>query len=157
MWAGRAQLVTLQDALAVPSPVRRSLQAVLPVHEFTAYRVSERRASVVTNRDAPPYEVHLTFKTAVDLPGVVGALAGSRQGGHGRAATLLPPGADPTLPACRLVGRDRGAMDVLFPDAATPPTFPFLANVLTFSEEHALAGKFDCPLCVRPGVRLHLK
>lgn len=155
MWAGRRQLVTLQDALAVPAPVRQALQAVLPAREYTAYSVSDRRASVVTNTDAPPYEMHLTYAAALERPAVVRALAGSRE--HGAVAAALPEGADPRLPACRVVGADRGVMDVLFPEAGGAPSFPFLANVLTFSEEHALAGKFDAPLRVCQGVQLHLR
>lgn len=153
MWAGRRELVGLRDALAVPEGVRRALHAVLPAREYTAYRVSDRRASVVSNADAAPYEMHVTFAAAVARPDVVRALAGSRD--HGAAAAALPPGADPSLPACRVVGTDRGVMDVLFGEEA--PTFPFLANVLTFSEEAVLAGRFDAPLCVAAGVQLHLR
>ena len=73
------------------------------------------------------------------------------RGHHARLTHLLPSSADPALPICREVrtsGDITCAMDVLVPDSAEVPSFPFTANFMVFVEDAAGRVDFDQPVRV---------
>jgi hypothetical protein len=156
MWAGRADLVDLSAALAVPSDVRGKVLApdVCPLETFSLYEVTRGSAGVaITGADDPPYELYLSYECARTSPGVLSQLARTRGDAHAALARLLPPSADRALPACRVVQdvetNRRKAMDVVFPPGDTRGArFPLTANVLTFSAADAARGDFARPLRV---------
>ena len=150
MWAGRTSLTTLQHAVAVPPAVRAAVD--LPADQLAMFRTCPSFVSVLTNRDAPAYEMHFAVDAA---PEVVRAMWTCRD--REPLERLLPPDADAQLPIVRDVTLETRAcaIDVLVSDQTVPPTFPFKANVLVYSEQDARQGDFSTPLAVRPGLTVN--